>query len=126
MDIRPIRNDKDHRAALAEIERLWGSPAGTDDGDMLDILATLVDKYEEQRWPISDPNLDPVDVLQFAIEEMGHTQAELSELLGSRPRATEILKRERPLTVKMIRTISGAWKIPAELLVKEYRDPVAA
>ena len=56
MNIQPIRNDEDHRAALAEIERLWGAPAGSDDGDKLDVLTTLVEKYEEGRWPIDEPN----------------------------------------------------------------------
>ena len=121
MDIQPIRNDEDHRAALAEIERLWGAAAGTDDGDKLDILTVLVEKYEENRWPIEEPDWDPVDVLHYAIDELGHTQAELAELLGSRSRASEILARQRALTVAMIRTISENWKIPAQLLIRPPR-----
>jgi HTH-type transcriptional regulator / antitoxin HigA len=120
MDIRPIRNDEDHVAALREIERLWGAAAGTDDGDKLDILATLVEKYEENHWPIVDTS-DPVDLLNYAIEELGHSQAELAEVLGSRSRASEILGRRRPLTVEMIHKISQAWKIPADLLVRPSR-----
>lgn len=120
MDIRPIRNDEDHVAALREIERLWGAAAGTDDGDKLDILATLVEKYEENHWPIVDTS-DPVDLLNYAIEELGHSQAELAELLGSRSRASEILGRRQPLTVEMIHKISQAWKIPADLLVRPSR-----
>ncbi len=54
MDIRPIRTDRDHRAALAEIERLWGSPEGTDEGDKLDILVTLVENYEEKAMADQD------------------------------------------------------------------------
>jgi antitoxin component HigA of HigAB toxin-antitoxin module len=121
VDIQPIRNDEDHRAALAEIERLWGAPAGTDEGDKLDILTVLVEKYEENRWPIEEPDWDPVDVLHYAIDELGHTQAELAELLGSRSRASEILARQRALTVAMIRTISENWKIPAQLLIRPPR-----
>jgi HTH-type transcriptional regulator/antitoxin HigA len=121
MDIRPIRNDDDHRAAVAEIDRLWGSPEGSEDGDKLEILASLVEKYEESRWPIEELQWDPVDVLQYAIDEMGHTQAELSELLGSRSRASEILNRHRALTVEMIHLISEGWKIPAALLVRPYK-----
>jgi HTH-type transcriptional regulator / antitoxin HigA len=120
MDIRPIRNDEDHVAALGEIERLWGAAAGTEDGDKLDILATLVEKYEESHWPIVDTS-DPVDFLNYAIDELGHSQAELAELLGSRSRASEILSRRRPLTVQMIHKISQAWKIPADLLVRPNR-----
>jgi HTH-type transcriptional regulator / antitoxin HigA len=127
MEIRPIRTDKDHRAALADIEACWGAPEGTEIDDKLDVLLALVDAYEEKRWPLdADESFDPVDVLNHAIEELGHTQAELAELLGSRSRASEILSRRRALTVEMIHKISGAWKIPADLLVRPYRIGHAA
>jgi HTH-type transcriptional regulator/antitoxin HigA len=127
MDIRPIRNDEDHRAALASIEACWGAPAGTEEGDKLDVLLALVDIYEAKRWPIeTDRNFDPVDVLRYAIDELGHTQAELAELLGSRSRASEVLSRRRALTVEMIHKIGEAWKIPADLLVRPYRIERAA
>jgi HTH-type transcriptional regulator/antitoxin HigA len=121
MEIRPIRNDDDHTAALKEIERLWGAASGTEDGDKLDILATLVEKYEESRWPCIDDASDPIDLLDYAIDELGHSQAELAELLGFRSRASELLNRRRPLTVEMIHKISQAWKIPADLLVRPSR-----
>lgn len=121
MDIRLIRNDNDHAAAVQEIERLWGSEPGTADSDKLDVLAMLVEKYEEERWPDEDTS-DPIDLLNYAIDELGHTQAELAELLGSRSRASEVLARRRALTVEMIRKISEAWKIPAELLVRPIRS----
>src|SRR4051795_11503570 len=83
MDIRPIRTDQDHRAALAAIEACWGAPEGTDEGDKLDVLLALVEIYEAKRWPIEiDETFDPIDVLRYAIDEFGHTQAELAELLG--------------------------------------------
>ncbi|WP_375314341.1 helix-turn-helix domain-containing protein [Bradyrhizobium sp. A5] len=121
MEIRPIRTETDYDAAVAEIERLWGAEPGTDDGDKLDILATLVEKYETAHWSIDTSRLDPIDMLNYLIDESGHTQAELAELLGSRSRASEILNRRRALTVEMIFRISEAWKVPAELLVKPYR-----
>jgi HTH-type transcriptional regulator/antitoxin HigA len=127
MDIRPIRTDKDHRAALAEIDVCWGAPDGTEKGDRLDVLLALVEIYEAKRWPIDiDESFDPIDVLHYAIEELGHTQAELAELLGSRSRASEILARRRALTVEMIHTIGEAWKIPADLLVRPYKIERAA
>jgi HTH-type transcriptional regulator / antitoxin HigA len=121
MDLRPIRTDEEHRAALGEIEALWGAPEGAEEGDKLDLLLALVEIYEAKRWPIAiDEPFDPVDALRYAIEELGHTQAELAELLGSRSRASEILSRRRALTVEMIHKISEAWKIPADLLVRPY------
>src|SRR6266446_4306412 len=98
MDIRPIRTDEDHRAALAEIEACWGAPEGTEEGDKLEVLVVLVELYEAKRWPVETESFDPIDVLRYAIEELGHTQAELAELLGSRSRASEILSRRRALT----------------------------
>jgi HTH-type transcriptional regulator / antitoxin HigA len=120
MEIHPIRNDDDHAAAIREIERLWGAAAGTKESDKLDILATLVEKYEDRRWPSIDVS-DPIDLLNYAIDELGHSQAELADLLGSRSRASELLNRRRPLTVEMIHKISEAWKISADLLVKPSR-----
>ena len=127
MDIAPIRTDEDHRAALAEIEACWGAPEGTQEGDKLEILVALVELYEAKRWPIeTGQNFDPVDVLHYAIEELGHSQGELAKLLGSRSRASEILSRRRALTVEMIHQISEVWKIPADLLVRPYKLERAA
>ena len=127
IQIRPIRTDKDHRAALAEIEKLWGASSRTPEGDNLDILVTLVETYEERRWPIkSRRRFDPVDLLHYAIEELGHTQAELADILGPRSRASEVLARRRPLTLEMIQKINASWKIPADLLVQPYRVAATA
>jgi HTH-type transcriptional regulator/antitoxin HigA len=123
MDIRPIRTDEDHRAALAEIDACWGASEGSEEGDRLEVLVALVELYEAKRWPVeTDEIFDPIDVLHYAVEELGHTQAELAELLGSRSRASEILARRRALTVEMIHKISEAWKIPADLLVRPYKN----
>jgi HTH-type transcriptional regulator / antitoxin HigA len=91
------------------------------------VLLALVEIYEAKRWPIDiDESFDPVDVLNYAIEELGHTQADLAELLDSRSRASEILSRRRALTVDMIHKISEMWKIPAGLLVRPYKTERAA
>src|SRR5580700_2747650 len=102
-----------------------GAASGTPEGDKLDVLATLVETYEERRWP-SRRRFDPIDVLRYAIEELGHTQAELAKIIGSRARASEILARRRPLTLQMIQKISTAWKISADLLVRPYRTTASA
>lgn len=118
MNIHPIRNDSDHEAALREIEHLWGSVEGTADGDRLDVLAVLVEDYESRRWAIAEA--DPIEVIQYAISEMGRSQAELAEILGSAPRASEILRKKRALTTEMVHKISKAWHLPASLLVAPY------
>jgi HTH-type transcriptional regulator/antitoxin HigA len=127
MEIQPIHTDDDHHAALAQIEACWGAPEGTEEGDRLELLVALVELYEAKRWPVAtDERFDPIDVLHYAIEELGHTQVELAALLGSRARASEILSRRRALTVDIIRKISEGWKIPAELLVRPYKLERAA
>ena len=117
MNISPIRTDADHEAALREIEALWGANDGTPEGDRLDVLATLVEAYEERRWPMGD--LDPVEAIEAAMEQEGHTWADLAALIGKN-RASEVLKRQRALTLPMIRRIAAEWHVPERLLVREY------
>jgi HTH-type transcriptional regulator/antitoxin HigA len=115
MHIRPIHTADDHRAALQLIEQLWGADPGTEEGDALDVLATLVERYEEEHFPL--PDADPVAVLQAAMDERGFSQSDLAEVLGSRSRASEILSGRRPLALEHIRRIHHAWKVPADLLI---------
>lgn len=117
MDIKPIKSDADHEAALHEIELLWGAAEGTPEGDRLDVLVTLADAYEGKRWPLEE--MDPVEAIEAAMAHDGHSRADLAALIGKN-RATEILKRQRPLTLPMIRRISAEWHVPEALLVKEY------
>jgi HTH-type transcriptional regulator / antitoxin HigA len=120
MDVRALHSEADYEWALKEVERYFEhQPAPrTPEADRFDVLATLIEAYERAHHPI--PDADPIDVLQFAIEELGRSQVELAEMLGSRSRASEILKRRRPLTLDMIRKISAAWHIPLEALAQPY------
>lgn len=118
MSIRPIRSDADHDAAVREIEGLWDAPEGSPEADRRDVLATLVEVYEAKRWPVDVS--DPVDLLNFAISDMGRSQTELAEIIGSRSRASEILARKRAPTLEMIDKISRAWSIPRGLLAAPY------
>lgn len=120
MNIRPIRNDADHEAALREIDRLWGAPDDSPAADKLDVLATLVEAYEKDRWPV-ETKKDPIELLHYLIDEAGHTQQELAEVIGSRPRASEILNRKRALTIEMVDKISKAWSVPVALLATPYK-----
>ena len=117
MRIRPIKTDEDHEAALRQIEALWGAEEGTEDGDQLDVLVTLVETYERDRWPIEP--LDPVSAIETAMKMNGHSHADFAALVG-RSRATEILGRKRALTLPMIRKIARAWHVPERVPVQEY------
>ncbi|QRG07902.1 transcriptional regulator [Xanthobacter dioxanivorans] len=118
MEIHPIHTDADHKAALAEIERIFDAAPGTPEADKLDILATLVERYEEQRWPV--PEGDPVEIIRFVMEQRGEGQAGLTRLFGSASRASEIINRKRALTMEMVRQLHREWGIPAELLIGSY------
>ena len=118
MHIRPIMTHEDHKQALREIERLWGAEPGTPDGDTLDVLATLVEAYENIHWPIEA--LDPVDAIIVHMEMMGLNQTALGALFGSASRASEILSRKRTLTVDMIHRLNREWHIPSDVLVRPY------
>ncbi len=115
MDIRPIRTKKDHAWALKRIEELWGAEEGTSEGDELDVLATLVDSYESQHFPISAPGA--ISAIKFRLEQMGLKQSDLAEIVGGSNRASEIMKGKRRLTVKMIKSLHEKLKIPVESLI---------
>lgn len=118
MDIRPIRNETDYDAALQEIDRLMGVSPGTQEADILEVLVTLVEKYEARRWPVDAP--DPVAMIEHVMEARGYRQKDLAVLIGSQPHASEVLNRRQPLTLNMIRTLSIEWKLPPEVLLQEY------
>jgi HTH-type transcriptional regulator/antitoxin HigA len=118
MEIRPIRNDKDHAAALAQIERLWDAPEGSPKADALEVLSVLVDDYENSRWPIED--LDPIDLIKAHMGATGRGQTDLAQIIGSRSRASEVIARKRGLTISMIRSLASEWHLPATLLIAPY------
>ncbi len=123
MDIRPIRNDDDLRAAIKEIERLWGASVGSADGDKLDVLATLVDAYERDHFPVQPST--PLEMLRYAVGDMGRTQTELADVVGSRSLASQLLGGRRRISLDAAQKISAAWDIPIQLLVTPYAATAA-
>lgn len=118
MEIKPIRTEVDYDRALAEIDGLMGAAPGTSEGDDLEVLTTLVEAYEAKHWPMEAP--DPIAAIEHVMEARGLRQKDLAALIGSQPRASEVLKRRRPLTLAMIRALSAEWNLPAEVLVRKY------
>ena len=118
MHIRPIKTKADHRAALKEIERLMDAKPGTPAGDRLDVLTTLVERYESQHEPIEPP--DPIDALSYYMESRGLKRRDLEPYLGSRARVAEVLNRRRPLTIEMIRKLHAGLGISADVLIRPY------
>jgi HTH-type transcriptional regulator/antitoxin HigA len=123
-EVRPIRTSEDYEAALAEVERLWGAETGTPDGDRLDVLATLVDAYEAEHFPMDPP--DPIAAIEFRMEQQGLTRKDLESLIGSSRRVAEVTDRKRDSTLAMIRRLHEQLGISAVVLVRPSRKDEAA
>ena len=120
--IRPLHSEADCDVALKEIERYFENEPkpGTAEADRFDLLALVVEDYERKRWPIEPP--ETIDAIRYRMETGGYTQADLGRLLGSRQRASDILTRKRPLTMRMAWRLHREWGIPAEALIAPPRS----
>lgn len=123
-DLKPIKTKADYKASLAEIDRLWGARSGTPEGDRLDILATLIDAYENEHYPMDPP--DPIEAIKFRMEQQGLTRKDLVEILGSRTRVAEVLNRRRGLSINMIRRLNKKLGISVDVLIQPIRTEKAA
>ncbi len=118
MKIKPIRNEKDYQKALERLEIIFDAKRGTEEGDELEILAIVVDNYENENFPIGMP--DPISAIKFRMEQMGMKQKDLVEMVGFKSRVSEIMNNKRKLTLDMIRKLSANLHIPTEVLIQEY------
>ena len=118
-DIVPIRDEAGCKAALAEVERLWGAEPQTPDGDRLDVLMVLVDAYEDEHHRVDLP--DPIEAVRIRMDDLGLDRAALGRLLGiSTGRVSEILNRRRRLTVEMMRALAAHLKLSEACLMQPY------
>ena len=115
MTIKPIKTKKDYEEALKKINKLFNAKPNTPNGDMLDVLVTLVEAYEQKKFNILPP--DPVEAIKFRMEQLGLKQSDLAEAMGGKNRVSEILNRKRNLSMKMIRELHNRFNIPAESLI---------
>jgi HTH-type transcriptional regulator / antitoxin HigA len=122
-EMKPIRSNADHEAALEEVERLWGAKPGSQDGDRLDVLATLIDAYEAEHFPLDPP--DPIEAIKFRMEQQNLTRRDLEEIIGSRTRIAEVLNRKRGLSISMIRRLHEHLGISADVLIRPSRKRAA-
>ncbi|MGY5353587.1 helix-turn-helix domain-containing protein [Wenyingzhuangia sp. IMCC45467] len=118
MDISPIRNEKDYQKALERLELIFDAKKDSKEGDELEILSMLIDKYENEVYPIGMP--DPIEAIKFRMEQMGMKQKDLAEVMGFKSRVSEILNKKRKLTLEMIRKLSLTLHIPTEVLIQDY------
>ena len=118
MTIKPIKSKKDYQAALTRLDQIFDAKPGTKDGDELEILGILIEKYEQDRYPIDFP--DPIEAIKFRMEQLEYTQNDLARVVGLKSRASEILNRKRKLSLDMIRQIHQSLGIPTDVLIQSY------
>jgi HTH-type transcriptional regulator/antitoxin HigA len=120
-NIRPIKTETDYDWAISEITAYFDRQPvpGTPEAARFDVLATLIEAYEDIHYPMAAP--DQVEAIKAHMEMSGRTRKDLAEILGSAPRASEILNRRRALTLDMAYRLNQKWGIPAELLIQPYR-----
>ena len=119
MEIRPIRSESEYEKALSRVEALWGAPPDSVEGDELDVLATLIDAYESEQYPIEKPS--PVQAIKFRLEQSGKTYKDLIGVLGQRTRVYEVMREARPLSLQMIRNLHRTFGIPADILIQPLK-----
>ena len=118
MEIKPIKTEQDYNQALERLELIFDAKKGTKDGDELEMLGILIEKYEDDYFPIDFP--DPIEAIKFRMEQMDYSQNDLAKVIGLKSRASEILNKKRKLSLEMIRNLHTIMKIPTEVLIQSY------
>jgi HTH-type transcriptional regulator / antitoxin HigA len=116
--IRPIKTKNDYRLALKRLDEIFDAKPGSAEGDELEVLGILIEKYEDRHFSVDFP--DPVEAIKFRMEQMGYNQGDLSQIIGLKSRASEILNRKRKLTLDMIRNLHTRMQIPTDVLIQDY------
>ncbi len=118
MDIKPIKTETDYQVTLKRFELIFDAPIGTPESDEADILAILIDEFEDKNYPIELP--DPIEAIKIRMEEMQLKQIDLVDAIGGKSRVSEILNRKRKLTVEMIRNLTTRLNLSPSVLIGDY------
>jgi HTH-type transcriptional regulator/antitoxin HigA len=113
--VKPVRNEIDYKEALSNLKQVWEAKPDTKEGDILELLLLVIEKYEAQHYPM--PQLDPIEAIKYKMEENDLSQKDLVKYFGTKSRVSEVLSRKKPLTLKMIKTLYQNFGIPAEILL---------
>lgn len=115
MNIKPIRNDDDLRAAFARLETVFQAAEGSPEADEMEVLVALVEAYENKHYPIGPA--DPIDAIKFRMEQQGLAAKDLEPYIGSRGRVSEVLNGKRALSLRMVKRLHDGLRIPYESLL---------
>lgn len=118
MTLKPIKTEEDYNQVLERLEQIFDAEPNTKNGDELEILGILIEKYENENFPIELP--DPIEAIKFRMEQLNYSQNDLAEVIGLKSRASEILNKKRKLSLEMIRKLSEKLHIPSEVLIQAY------
>ena len=118
MKLKPIKTEQDYFQTLERLEVIFDAKPGTKEGDELEILGILLEKYEDEHFPIELP--DPIEAIKFRMEQLNYSQNDLAEVIGLKSRASEILNKKRKLSLDMIRKLTEKLHIPSEVLIQAY------
>lgn len=114
-----IENEVSYNKAAIRYEQLRDSAKGTPEHKEKMLLAYLMNKYQETKWPLS--GIDPVEIIKIRMEEFGYKPADLAREYGDKGTISKVLNYKQPLSLKMIRLFNKSLRIPADLLTKEYK-----
>ena len=118
MTLKLLKTKKDYQTALDRLEIIFDSKPGTAHSDELEVLGILIDKYEQEHFPIDFP--DPIEAIKFRMEQLGYNQSDLAKVVGLKSRTSEILNRKRKLSLEMIRNLHKSLRIPTDVLIQAY------
>ena len=118
MKIKVIKTEQDYQDALKRMEEVFDADENTPDGDEAEILSILIEKYEDEHYPIEAP--DPIEAIKFRMEQMNIRKKDLAEVIGYRSRVSEIFSKKRKLTLDMIRKLHHKLRIPYDSLLADY------
>lgn len=118
MNIKVLKTEEEYTKALKRMEEIFHAPIDSIEGDEADLLSILIEKYENELYPIDAP--DPIEAIKFRMEQKNMSKKDLAEIIGYKSRVSEIFSRKRKLTLKMIRNLHDKLNIPYESLITNY------
>ena len=118
MTLKLIKDEKDYQAALSRLDEIFDAKFGSKESDEADVLALLIDEFENKYYPIEAP--DPIEAIRIRMEELDLKQKDLVGIIGGKSRVSEILNRRKKLTVDMIRSLGEKLNLSAQVLIRDY------
>tara|TARA_R110002050_G_scaffold493_1_gene3201 strand:- start:213 stop:569 length:357 start_codon:yes stop_codon:yes gene_type:complete len=112
-----IKSEEEYQKVISRIDELIDSDPNTPEGEELDLLALLVQNYEETNFPHPDP--DPIEVIKYYIEVRGMKYKDLIGIIGDKTLVSRVINKERKLNMRMIKSLHDKMNIPYSLLLQE-------